>query len=84
MCAILPCWTARANQTFTAGPCYVRAVVRPRWHDAVIALWIAALAAVGVAAIWGDDISDWFEDEEPAHTAPDPAGSTRLRGGGLS
>jgi hypothetical protein len=31
-------------------------MVRPRWHDAVIVTAIAALLAVGVWALWWDDV----------------------------
>jgi hypothetical protein len=35
--------------------------VRRRWHELVIVLSIVALAAVGVWAIWGDDIARLFQ-----------------------
>ena len=31
-------------------------MVRPRWHDALIAVAIAGLLAVGVWALWWDDV----------------------------
>jgi hypothetical protein len=37
---------------------------RPRWHDVVISLGILSLAVVGVVAIWGDNITEWFANED--------------------
>ncbi|HEY4244072.1 MAG TPA: hypothetical protein VGM88_29870 [Kofleriaceae bacterium] len=31
-------------------------MVRPRWHDALITLAIVGLAALGVWALWWDDV----------------------------
>lgn len=31
-------------------------MVRPRWHDAVIVTAIVALLAIGVWALWWDDV----------------------------
>lgn len=40
---------------------------RPRWHDVVIALAIAAVAAAGVWAFWGQEL---FGEPPPAASAP--------------
>ena len=33
-------------------------MVRPRWHDALIVSAIVALLAIGVWALWWDDVRD--------------------------
>lgn len=51
-------------------------MVRPRWHDAAIVLGIVALLAVGVWALWWDDVRGLLNlgpdrDDAPARdTAP--------------
>lgn len=54
-------------------PCYALFMVRPRWHDAVIVLALVALAAVGVAAIWGDSIAEFFGSEPDEAPVEEPA-----------
>lgn len=46
-------------------------MVRPRWHDAAIVLGIVALLAVGVWALWWDDVRGLLnlEPEAPAEPA---------------
>lgn len=52
-----------------------------RWHDWVIVLSILALTAIGVAAIWGEDIAALFSDPpaesagETGNQAPPPVGT---------
>jgi hypothetical protein len=40
-------------------------MVRPRWHDALIVSAIVALLAIGVWALWWDEVRDLL------HLAPD-------------
>ena len=35
-------------------------MVRPRWHDALIVTAILGLLAVGVWALWWDDVRGWL------------------------
>lgn len=49
---------------------------RPRWHDWVIALSIAALAVAGVLALWGKTLHRWIEGD----TASQPGGAEPLPG----
>lgn len=37
-------------------------MVRPRWHDALIVSAIVALLAVGVWALWWDDVRGLWDD----------------------
>ena len=41
-------------------------MVRPRWHDALIVSAIVALLAIGVWALWWDDVRDLLH-LGPAH-----------------
>ncbi len=43
----MPELTLRASVAF---------MVRPRWHDALIVLAIVALVAIGVWALWWEDV----------------------------
>jgi hypothetical protein len=43
---------------------------RPRWHDALIVSGILALLALGVWALWWDDVRSWWHGERPAASAP--------------
>jgi len=36
---------------------------RPRWHDVVIVVAIVNLFAVGVWALWWDDVRAWWAPE---------------------
>jgi hypothetical protein len=48
-------------------------MVRPRWHDVAIVGAIAAILAVGVWALWWDDVRGlWHPHEAPSET-PAPA-----------
>ncbi|MBT8495117.1 MAG: hypothetical protein KJO07_18875 [Deltaproteobacteria bacterium] len=38
--------------------------MNPRWHDWVIAAAITALAAIGVAALWGQEIAAVLDPAE--------------------
>lgn len=53
-----------------------------RWHEWVIACSIFALAAIGIAAIWGGSIRRWIDSEgeraEPRPGAARAAGGPRL------
>ena len=52
------------------------AMERPRWHDWVIALAIAAIAVTGVVALWGQTLRGWIEGEP----ASSPGGPEPLPG----
>jgi hypothetical protein len=45
-------------------------MIRPRWHDAAIVLAIAVVAAVGVWALWWDDVRGWLHPSDGSATAP--------------
>ena len=49
-------------------------MVRPRWHDVLIVAGLVALLAVGVWALWWDDVRAFFdlgpEIEEKAPVQP--------------
>lgn len=48
-------------------------MLRPRWHDALIVAAILALFAVGVWALWGDDVRALLgAPAEEATPAPSP------------
>ena len=54
-------------------------MVRPRWHDAVIAAAIAGVLVVGVWSMWWEDVRVLFHlspdepaDEPARRTAPSP------------
>jgi len=51
------------------------------WHDWVIVLSILALTAIGVAAIWGEDIASLFRDP-PAESAGEGANGPAAPPGG--
>jgi hypothetical protein len=52
-------------------------MVRRRWPDAVIVLGVAAIAATGVWALWGDALRTWWQPTTaPVETAPPAAGTT--------
>lgn len=55
-------------------------MVRPRWHDALIVSAIVGLLAVGVWALWWDDVRGLFGwepvDEAPVK-APVPSANTQ-------
>jgi hypothetical protein len=54
-------------------------MVRRRWPDAVIVLGVAAIAATGVWALWGDALMAWWQPSigsPPVETAPPAAGTT--------
>ena len=38
--------------------------MKPRWHDLIIGLVIAGIAAWGVFALWGDAIGAWVDGEQ--------------------
>jgi hypothetical protein len=49
-------------------------MVRPRWHDAAIATAIAGLLALGVWALWWEDVRAMLGlDPAPPAGAADPA-----------
>jgi hypothetical protein len=48
------------------------AVRRPRWHDLVIALAVAAVAAGGVWAFWGRDLRRAFGGDSNDEDLPAP------------
>jgi hypothetical protein len=50
---------------------------RPRWHDWVIAVAIAAIAAVGVLALWGESLAEWIEGPEAQPAAEALPGARR-------
>jgi hypothetical protein len=41
-----------------------------RWHEWAIAISIAALAAIGVGAIWGESIQRWIDRPGEQPSAP--------------
>jgi hypothetical protein len=45
---------------------------RPRWHDAAIVGAIVALLAVGVWALWWDDVRSWISGPN-AGSSSEPA-----------
>jgi hypothetical protein len=47
-------------------------MVRPRWHDALIVTALVGLLAVGVWALWWDDVRSFFNlgPENPEENAP--------------
>jgi hypothetical protein len=51
-------------------------MVRPRWHDAVIVSAIVGLLAVGIWALWWDDVRGLWDDGagegKPASDKPAP------------
>lgn len=53
---------------------------RPRWHDALIVAAILGVLAVGVWALWWDDVRaalGWSTPDEPAvDPAPSSSGQT--------
>lgn len=55
-------------------------MVRPRWHDALIIAAISGLLAVGVWALWWDDVRAALDlapaDETPADPVPSSSGQT--------
>jgi hypothetical protein len=51
-----------------------RFMVRPRWHDALIVCAIVALVAVGVWALWWEDVRGLL------HLGPDEGSSVEPRG----
>jgi hypothetical protein len=50
-------------------------MVRPRWHDALIVLAIAALLVVGVWALWWDDVRDVLDLDPGPESGPPPIAS---------
>jgi hypothetical protein len=40
-------------------------MLRPRWHDALIALAILAVLVTGVWALWWDDVRSAWHHEAP-------------------
>jgi hypothetical protein len=55
-------------------------MVRPRWHDALIVSAIVGLLAVGVWALWWDDVRAAFgvgPREEAPQTAPIPTANSQ-------
>jgi hypothetical protein len=45
----------------------------PWWHDVAIIVFLVALGLVGVAALWGDEIRSWWqEDPLPPPPVMDP------------
>ena len=53
-------------------------MVRPRWHDALIVMGLVSLLAVGVWALWWDDVRAYFKwgPETADETAPVQPGQT--------
>ena len=52
---------------------------RPRWHDAVIVAAIVGVLAVGVWALWWDDVREalgWSKPDEAVEPAPAAGGQT--------
>ena len=49
-------------------------MVRPRWHDTLIVVAIVGLLAVGVWALWWDDVRGLFFS--PDHPSETPTGQT--------
>jgi hypothetical protein len=51
-------------------------MVRPRWHDAVIVSAIVGIFAVGIWALWWDDVRGLWDDaageDKPALDKPAP------------
>jgi len=48
-------------------------MTRPRWHDVAIVAAIAGLLAVGVWALWWDDVRGLWHPGEGSSVAPAPA-----------
>ena len=54
-------------------------MVRPRWHDALIVTAIVGLLAMGVWALWWDDVRSLLKlgpDQAPAGAVPAETGRT--------
>jgi len=54
-------------------------MVRPRWHDALIVAGIVGLLAMGVWALWWDDVRVMLKlgpDRAPAPNVPVETGKT--------
>ena len=54
-------------------------MVRPRWHDALIVAAIVGLFALGVWALWWDDVRTLLKlgpDRPPAGSVPAETGKT--------
>jgi len=54
-------------------------MVRPRWHDALIVAGIAGLFAMGVWALWWEDVRALLKrgpDRPPAVSVPAETGKT--------
>jgi len=53
-------------------------MVRRRWPDVVIVLGIAAIAATGVWALWGDALRAYWQPSgaPPVQAAPPTSGTT--------
>jgi hypothetical protein len=55
-------------------------MMRPRWHDAMIVVAIVGLLAVGVWALWWDDVRAALNlnpgSGSPVDPAPAPGGQT--------
>jgi hypothetical protein len=47
---------------------------RPRWPDAILVLGTVGLLALGVWALWGDDLRDWLWPKEKVQQSV-PAGT---------
>lgn len=55
-------------------------MLRPRWHDAMMVSAIVGLLAVGVWALWWDDVRGALgigPKEEPPMTAPVPTANSQ-------
>ena len=52
-------------------------MVRPRWHDVLIVAGLVALLAVGIWALWWDDVRALFDlGPQPEENAPVRPGQT--------
>ncbi len=53
-------------------------MVRPRWHDALIVTALVGLLALGVWALWWDDVRSFLSlgPENPEENAPVAPGQT--------
>ncbi len=47
------------------GAWYARFMVRRRWPDVLLVVGVVALFAIGVWALWGDDLRQWWRPQAP-------------------
>ncbi len=62
--------------------CYRLLMVRPRWHDVVIGLWVLTLFLVGGWVVWGESLAGLWTEEPPIaapeQSAPVPSAAELL------